>query len=522
MTMTMAMTMANMYLHNKFFDIIEIFIENNQTSTKQNLTLNQLLILRETNKKIKEASDNIQPFIEFDYNFGYLEKKEAIVIITKIIKMTKYFKFCSLKMDKSAIMLDNDSIGCFYETIKLINICTPNLRYIQHTDTTFEEREYTELFAEVLPRCILLTFLNLSNNHFESEDIEILAKSLLQCKVLNHLDLSNCEIRSEGCDIIIKTLMQSKTLKHLDFEYNDIGADGLENFARILSQWTTLTSLDISNNNSDRFVSFEEMLPWNTSLVHIDLSENGIEKLGCVLLQCNSLTNLNLSGNNIDSKEAKNLANMFQQCTSLVNLYLGDNEISSGIKSIIEVLSQYKSLKKLSIYNNKIKNFSVLSQCIELNYLDISKHNFNFNNNRIISFLKVLPQYKALTELDFSSNNICDIGMVILSGVLPQCKSLIKLNLSNNGIGYIGIVSFATLLPQCNIKKLNLSNNNINKSGAECILQCTNTTLNHINLINNNINNFIIKNMYKKYLSIKNLYLDDNCEFEYEDDWQNN
>ena len=48
-----------MYIHYKFFDIIEIFIENNQTPTKQNLTLKQMLILRETNKKIKETLDNI-------------------------------------------------------------------------------------------------------------------------------------------------------------------------------------------------------------------------------------------------------------------------------------------------------------------------------------------------------------------------------------------------------------------------------------------------------------------------------
>lgn len=71
------MTIMNMHLHNKFVNIIEIFIENNQTPTKQNLTFKQLLILRETNKKIKEASDNIRPFIEVDYDFGYLEKKSS-------------------------------------------------------------------------------------------------------------------------------------------------------------------------------------------------------------------------------------------------------------------------------------------------------------------------------------------------------------------------------------------------------------------------------------------------------------
>ena len=226
--------------------------------------------------------------------------------------MTAYFKFCSLRMDKFAIMLDNYSIGCFYENIKLINLCTDNLRYIQHTDTTFEEREYTELFAEVLPRCILLNFLDLCNNQFEQEDIEILAESLIQCQVLNHLDLSNCEIKSKGSEIITRALIQCTTLKHLDFEYNNIGSDGLETFARMFSQWTTLTSLDISNSNRNGLVSFEEMLPWNTSLVHIDLSENGIEKLGRVFSQCKSLTNLNLSSNNIGNTENENLAKVCQ------------------------------------------------------------------------------------------------------------------------------------------------------------------------------------------------------------------
>jgi Ran GTPase-activating protein (RanGAP) involved in mRNA processing and transport len=521
----------NMYLQNKFFDIIEIFIENNQTPIKQNFTLKQLLILRETNKKIKEASDNIRPFIEVDYDFGYLEKKEALVIITKIIKMTRYFKFSSLRMDKFAIMLDNDSIGCFYETIKLINLCTANLRYIQHTDTTFEEREYIELFAEVLPQCISLNFLDLSNNHFETEDIEILAESLLQCQVLNHLDLSNCEIKSKDSEILTRALIQCTTLKHLDFEYNSIDSDGLETFARMFSQWSTLTSLDISNSNRNGLVSFEGMLPWNTSLVHIDLSENGIEKLGRVLSQCKSLTNLNLSSNNIGNTENENLAKAFQHCTSLVNLYLGENQIGdSGVISLSEVLSQCKSLKKLSLNDNGIKNFTVVlsqctasnSDCTELNYLDISKN--NFDNNGIKNFFKVLPHYIALTELDFSSNSICDTGMISFSEVLPQCKSLIKLNLSYNGIGYIGIVSFVTVLSQsqCNLKKLNLSYNIINESGAIRIIQCTNTTLNHINLIYNNIDNVIINNMYKKYSSLKNLYLDDYkySSFDRERDWK--
>ena len=73
-----------MYIHYKFFDIIEIFIENNQTPTKQNLTLKQMLILRETNKKIKETSDNIRPFVEVDYDFGYLEKKKLLLLLQKL------------------------------------------------------------------------------------------------------------------------------------------------------------------------------------------------------------------------------------------------------------------------------------------------------------------------------------------------------------------------------------------------------------------------------------------------------
>ena len=55
-----------------FIDIFDIFIEITQTKSKQNLTLRQLLILREANKKIKEKSDIIQPYAEAEYStYGY-------------------------------------------------------------------------------------------------------------------------------------------------------------------------------------------------------------------------------------------------------------------------------------------------------------------------------------------------------------------------------------------------------------------------------------------------------------------
>ena len=107
---TKTKTKTKMPIRINFIDIFDIFIEITQTKSKQNLTLRQLLILREANKKIKEKSDIIQPYAEAEYStYGsvfynttegenkFHKKKLKEIEISH--DMFRHFKIISLNID---------------------------------------------------------------------------------------------------------------------------------------------------------------------------------------------------------------------------------------------------------------------------------------------------------------------------------------------------------------------------------------------------------------------------------------
>lgn len=297
-----------------FIDIFDFFIENIQTETKQNLTFEHLIMLRETNKIIKEISDKIQPFVKVIYLYKTY-KKNQLKFFFNSQEMLNHFKIISLEVENHAIAT-SDPIK------SLINLISNNhnmkhINQINLSNYKFEIQEFIKL-SVVFNQYKYLDHLNLQCNHFGPKETKILTGVLVQCPGLSRLDLRYNEIRSEGAEILAKVIPLCTSLRYLDIGWNYIHSNGLENFARMFSQCTTLTSLDISDNNDNPnyhgFVSFVGMLPWSESLVNINLSTNGIKNVGEILSHSTSLTELNLYDNNISIGELSNLAKMFRHC----------------------------------------------------------------------------------------------------------------------------------------------------------------------------------------------------------------
>jgi len=339
-----------------FNDIIEILIENIQTKSKQNLTLKQLIILRETNKKIKVNSDNIQPFAEAEYTYTRdnhnTDNEKAIKHILKSYNMFRLFKIISLDiyLDQVAYTA-SDYIDYINSVFDLINN-HKNLIHIKFTSFSFYDSHFDK-FAKLFSQLPFLSTLELKNCIEDINDIKILTTILPQCQVLSHLNLSCSDLKFEHIKILSVVLSECNVLTTLDLSFNSMGPDGLKIIAEVLPQCTNLTKLDLSYNNSEDLVNFIGVPSWSTSLVHIDLSENGIGRLGNIFSQCSSINYLNLCDNAIctkDIEETEDLREVFEQCTSIVTLHLDSNELNDDEKTnLSEMLSQYTSLKKLTI-----------------------------------------------------------------------------------------------------------------------------------------------------------------------------
>ena len=343
-------------------DIFIILIENIQTKTKQNLTLKQLLILRETNKKIKENSDNIKPFAEAKYTYArYYDNsnnhrtfiKKAIKHIFKSYNMFKLFNIISLDIFHDDE--DPDYDGPLYtkyinSIIGLINN-NKHLIHIKFVGLLFEY--HFERFAKLLTQLPFLSTLKLKSCIEKFEQIKILTNVLPQCKVLSHLKLSRCDFKSEHIEDFTRILPLCTNLTNLNLSGNSMGSYSMRSYelkriAEIIPLCTNLTSLDLSDNSGKFVLTLEGIPPWSTSLVHINLSTNGIGRLGQVFSQCSSLTSLDLSYNDIE--ETEDLQKVFEQCTKLVTLDLRENPIDDKEKiSLSRALSQYTSLRKLNI-----------------------------------------------------------------------------------------------------------------------------------------------------------------------------
>ena len=506
---TKTKTKTKMPIRINFIDIFDIFIEITQTKSKQNLTLRQLLILREANKKIKEKSDIIQPYAEAEYStcghnsyyFNTTEgenkfHKKKLKEIEISHDMFRHFKIISLNIDDQR----EHNLEYINSIIHLIsNLISNQQNLIRINLSGFQFLNKCKKIFNLLTQCQFLNNLILSNVITSSYEFTKLANMLIQCPVLTHLDINSCGFEfeslskkeiSENIEILIGAIPQCKMLTNLIFRQNKLGPGGLLKFASMFSQCTNITSLDISQNNDaypfchhlEDLVSFIGVPSWSTSLVHIDLGGNGIGRLGKVFSQCSSLTSLDLSSNNIctaDIEETEDLQQVFKQCTKLVTLKLFSNEIDDKeFINLSKVLSHCTSLKELNISGNHITNYTSLPLCTQLNYLNISLNNFNYNE--IANIGEVLSPYKALTKLDLSNIKLSDNGLISFSKTLPEYRLLKKLDLSKNGISSIGIISLISVLSQCKLKKINLAKNNIDESGLVCLKQSA--ELNNINL----------------------------------------
>ena len=264
--------------------------------------------------------------------------------------------------------------------------------------------------------------LNLSGQ-CEGDGVPFIAFGLYNNRTIRTLDISNNNIRYLEAQEIARALHENQTLQTLNISCNNLQVDGAKAMAEALHENQTLKTLNISSNNIQVYGAkvMAKALLENKALQYLDISnsnilDNGVIAISECIKKNSKLQELVISGNNIGSK---------------------------GAKQIAEAVKINTTLRNLDISNNKTSNDGVkfISDCL--------KHNC------------------ILKELNLSGNEITNEGVIELSGAIRMNITLLKLNISKNWITTDGILNFLETINngKCVIQSLNITHNNVTKSG---------------------------------------------------------
>lgn len=236
-----------------------------------------------------------------------------------------------------------------------------------------------------------------------------------------------------------------------------------------LKHLKNITYLNFSGNNLD---SLSE-LKYFPQLTYLDISSNRLNSLNGIP-KMEQLKQLNLKANSISD---------FNELTNIPKLQQLNISSNNSIK--LQTLPNLDQLKVLDISNNMIDNYAFLKKYTNLEELYLS----GAKNRQIDSF----PVLSQLKKIDISNNNISNYNMDLFFKI-AQIKELKELNLENNEINNLIIITSAyddnpkaksnivkpmfpyltdlnvgsnkftnlqALLCYTNLKKINLSNNEI-------------------------------------------------------------
>ena len=264
--------------------------------------------------------------------------------------------------------------------------------------------------------------LNLSDQ-CEGDGVSLIAFGLCNNRTIRTLDISNNNISDLGVQQIARALHENQTLQTLNISSNDIQANGAKAMAKALHENQTLQTLDISYN---------------------DIQVDGAKAMAEALHKSKALQYLDVSNNSILDNGVIAISEYIKKNSILQQLVISGNHISSkGAKQIAEAVKINTTLRNFDISNNKTSNDGVkfISDCL--------KHNC------------------ILKELNLSENEITNEGVIELSEAIRMNMTLLKLNISKNWITTDGILNFLETINnrKCVIQSLNITHNNVTKSG---------------------------------------------------------
>jgi Ran GTPase-activating protein (RanGAP) involved in mRNA processing and transport len=349
---------------------------------------------------------------------------------------------------------------------------------IVNCSNVFNIEGQKNLFAEAFNNLKHLTYLNLANTCPEDLTFAtILSKILVEHTSLTFLDLSSYDTRySSATKVIIESFKKLINLKSLILKSSNI-------FFKEKTSWADLCAI---------LLTFEK-------LEHLDISGNSIyyedEKLIAQALKNKAnLTHLTL---NVLHFQEPELIESIKKLNNLAYFSVGDIKSRSsyqndGIKNVIEAISPLK-----------------------IKYLNIQS--YDLLTAEAISVLSAaLTKWDNLIQLSLPNCNIGGNGIVkIINGLRKaNVKTLEYIDLSRNDFNHSSNIIFEFLADQQNLGLLDLNDSklyDLHAFGMERVLK-DKTKLKYINLGKNIFEHEAIGDITRAISNLQNLeYLNLNC-----------
>ena len=329
--------------------------------------------------------------------------------------------------------------------------------------------EINILYSNCSPKSI-----NLSKSGLDDDAVCFIAFGLYNNTTVEKLDLSHNNITDNGAIAISDSLECNNSLKELNLSQNEIKFGGMIKLSEAVQQITSLKYVDLSGNN---------VSPWGVY---------------CAIIRQCYVSSLTLCGDEGIKEHVEEIKDSLQVNNKLQTLTF--YKIGSSILQVIDYVLKNTILKKLNmswesggaiilhrqLEHTKlgIPNSSDAKRVVDINilydgYCECSLKTVNFSNKNItdnavcIIAFGLYNNNMTIQKLDFSYNNITDVGVVAIGDSFRTNSSLKVLLFSGNNISYKGakVISEFILINK-SLQILDISCNSISDNGAMAISDC--------------------------------------------------
>ena len=462
-----------------------------------------------------------------------------------------------------------ETLNADADTVPLINILksqAANLEELEFESCLDSKmaRDVFKALANSNSQIKKLEMLFCDINETHGRDIR---KMLENCTSLQHLDLSHNKLGNIGVKVIAEGLKRNSTLLRLNVNSNDKLTDiGVAHLAEALEENNTLQYLHFADENKiceggivDGVVRLVKALVTNTSIRELKLKSEAFH--GTVLkdgsafaiadmLQKNkTLKSLDVTMGKFTKKAGMALLNAFHGIhgnTSVKKLDLSAVR-RLPYQSVVDLIHKNKTITDLDIgetYFTKevpssLSKFKKFVDAVK-NNTTLQSLNLGYNNLKdafVCGIAHAFTDHPSLTSLSLSNNYLTDKSVVALMAALERC-GLERLFLQRNHFKSDGALAIANYIKKCTtLTVLNISYNDLGKNGmiaianaikqnTETVLadfkvhhtyidqECTdalcdmilnNNTIEHLDIMVNDYNNFDYDRDHHVYVSSKKL-----------------
>ena len=290
----------------------------------------------------------------------------------------------------------------------------------------------------------------------------------------------------------LDTDVETKVLLHTTFLLNSTltcNSVNKEIAIKVIWDGTSNSLSDISmssklDGNIDILLFIAFGLQNNKTVCKLDLSNNSeclsTEEGMTIICDClksnnNTLKELKLSNNCIGDK-VHMLGEALQVNKTLQNLDISNNNISdndtrTNIKEVNNREHEPSGVSECLTSCNAVSVSTSQASMQEANIFHINKLNIASNNLSSTVISSYIKNNTRLQELDISENAITNEGAIEIAKAITTNSVLHKLNISKNYIRTEGLLCLIEIFIKaaCPLKVLNVTRNNVTKSGFEKI-----------------------------------------------------